>query len=417
MKALAYIPTLAVALVAALLAGGYGNAAVTPNSASGQVSSDVEVRDPAGQRRPVDLVICLDTSGSMTALIDSARAKLWEVVNELAQADPTPRLRVGLLTYGSPKLSTAQRGWVVRQTDLTTDLDTVYARMMGMTTDGGDEYVGWVLNDAVNTMSWSEEPEALKVIFVAGNESADQASNVHDFRYVAEQARSRGIFINAIYAGNIDKGVAEHWNEVAVHGGGHYAAIDMHEGTIQLATPQDEILRQLNEELNATYLPYGRRGRAGAANQLEQDGNALRLGAQSNSSRIVAKAGALYDNAVWDLVDASRQEGFDLDQVEEAELPEAMHPMNAEERLTYLRGKQAAREAVQKKTRQVSAERETYLRAERAKRGLGGTSLDQAMRRAIRTQAAQKGFGFNNGPAEPNATKGTASPSGSADQP
>ena len=107
MKALAYIPTLAVALVAALFAGGYGNAAVSPNSASGQVPSDVEVRDPAGQRRPVDLVICLDTSGSMTALIDSARAKLWEVINELAQADPTPRLRVGLLTYGSPKLSTA----------------------------------------------------------------------------------------------------------------------------------------------------------------------------------------------------------------------------------------------------------------------------------------------------------------------
>ena len=29
--------------------------------------------DPGRSRRPVDLVICLDTSGSMTALIDSAK--------------------------------------------------------------------------------------------------------------------------------------------------------------------------------------------------------------------------------------------------------------------------------------------------------------------------------------------------------
>ena len=79
-------------------------------------------------RRPIDLVICLDTSGSMTALIDSARAKLWDVVNELARATPIPHLRVGLLTYGSPGLSTLAAGWVVRQTDLTDDLDAVCRR-------------------------------------------------------------------------------------------------------------------------------------------------------------------------------------------------------------------------------------------------------------------------------------------------
>ena len=170
--------------------------------------------DPSDQRRPVDLVVCLDTSGSMTQLIDSARAKLWDVVNELALAKPTPLLRVGLLTYGSPKLSTAERGWVVRQTDLTSDLDAVYAKMMAMTTDGGDEYVGWVLNDAVNTMNWSTDPNALKLVFVAGNESADQASHRYNFRHVAELARSRGLVINAFYAGDHSRGVAEAWDQV-----------------------------------------------------------------------------------------------------------------------------------------------------------------------------------------------------------
>ena len=51
---------------------------------------------PPQALRPVDLAICLDTSGSMSGLIESAKQKLWTVVNELAQARPTPRLRVAL---------------------------------------------------------------------------------------------------------------------------------------------------------------------------------------------------------------------------------------------------------------------------------------------------------------------------------
>ncbi len=414
MKALAYAQTLAVALVVCLAFGVYGKGplSITPaDPAPGSVPSS-----PPAERRPVDLVICLDTSGSMTDLIDSARAKLWDVVNELAQAKPTPRLRLGLLTYGSPALSTADRGWVVLQTDLTADLDTVYAKMMAMSTAGGDEYVGWVLNDALTRMSWSPDPDALKLIFVAGNESADQAANVHNFRYVAERARAAGITINAVYAGDEQKGVSERWNEVATHGGGCYAAIDMQAGTIQLATPQDEVLRKLNEELNDTYVAYGKKGRAGAANQTKQDSNAEGLGEQSSSSRVVAKASALYDNAGWDLVDASKQEGFDLDDVAEADLPQAMQPMSSRERRGYVENKRSSRAAIQKKIRDASAEREEFLQAERAKRGQGETGLDQAMRKSIRTQATNKGFEFKKEPAEPQASKGTASPSGSTEK-
>ena len=50
---------------------------------------------------------------------------------------------------------------IVRQIDLSGDLDAVYAKMMSMKTQGGDEYVGWVLHDALSTMSWSADPDAL----------------------------------------------------------------------------------------------------------------------------------------------------------------------------------------------------------------------------------------------------------------
>ena len=37
-------------------------------------------------------------------LIDAARQKIWEVVNDLATAEPRPRLRVALLQYGNDSL-------------------------------------------------------------------------------------------------------------------------------------------------------------------------------------------------------------------------------------------------------------------------------------------------------------------------
>ena len=350
--------------------------------------------DP-GARRPVDLVICLDTSGSMTGLIDSARARLWDVVNELAKASPTPELRVGLFTYGSPNLSTAARGWVVRQTDLTDDLDTVYAKMMAMSTAGGDEYVGWVLNDAVKTMSWSTDPSALKIIFVAGNESADQAASSFNFRYVAELARSRGITINSIYCGQNQQGLSEHWDQVAMHGGGTYAAIDMHRATAQISAPQDSMLIKLNVELNATYIPYGRRGLAGVANQLAQDRNAARLGEQSCSSRIAAKATRLYTNSFWDLVDACDRKDFKLDSIKKEEMPDNMKSMTIAERRAYVGGMKAARSRIHKQIQEVNTERSKFLQEAQPKGDSGQAGLDDAMLHAIRKQAQAKGFKFD----------------------
>lgn len=358
-------------------------------------------------RRPIDLVVCLDTSGSMTQLIDSARGRLWEIVNELAKAKPTPRLRVGVFTYGSPNLSTAEHGWVVRQLDLTDDLDAVYASMMAMTTNGGEEYVGWVLNDAVQTMSWSTDKNALRIIFVAGNESADQAAARHNFRTVAEAAVRKGIVINAIYAGNREQGVAEHWADVAEYGHGTFASIDMNQGTIQIPTPQDPVLLKLNAELNATYVTFGSRGRAYQMNQLEQDANAAKLGAQSSSSRVVAKGGGLYVNAKWDLVDASNQEDFRLEDVAEDELPEKMRDMTPKQRQAYVDGMKTAREAIQKKIRKASAKRAAFLaEAERKAQNDGKTSLDDAIRSAIRKQAGAKGFAFNSQSKAPAAEAG-----------
>jgi len=335
--------------------------------------------------RPVDLVICLDTSGSMTGLIDTARAKLWDVVSELVAVEPNARLRVGLLTYGSPGVSTAAEGWIVRQSDLSSDLDSVYAKMMSMYPDGGEEFVGWVLSDAVHTLNWSQDPRALRLIYVSGNESADQCSTRFNFRQIAQDARRKGIAINAIYAGPVTNGIAEHWDQVATHGGGHFFAIDQDCGTQQFATPQDKLLIELNAQLNATYVPYGAAGRAGKANQIAQDRNAASFGQQSIASRAQTKASAVYQNRRWDLVDAADDPGFDLEQVPEATLPPEMQKMSKQQRREYIVEKRTTRARVRQQIREVTTKREATLRKNRAARKTKG--LDDAMRESVRAHA------------------------------
>lgn len=351
---------------------------------------------PSPERIEVDLVICLDTSGSMTALIDSARARLWDIVNEFGKAKPIPKLRVALLTYGSPNLAGAAQGFVVRQIDLTSDLDSVYAKMMSMTTNGGAEYVGWVLNDAVRTLSWSSDPKALRLIYVVGNESADQAAEQFNFRTVAQLATGKDIIINAIYAGDRVQGIREMWQAVAQYGGGTYAAIEMNEGTYQIPAPQDAMLQKLNIELNVTYVPYGARGQAGRRNQLDQDENAARMGEQSANSRTVAKATAMYSNSGWDLVDAVEEKDFRLDSVKKEALPKEMRSMSTDEREAYVDGMRAARSAVQQKIKKLSKDRDEFLKKERARQKTGDkASLDDALLESIREHAEKKGFKFS----------------------
>ncbi|MEO0602019.1 MAG: hypothetical protein AAF211_11330, partial [Myxococcota bacterium] len=92
----------------------------------------VVVDEPPSEPRDVDIVLCLDTSGSMGQLIDSARARLWEVVGEVAEVEPEANLRVGLLSFGSPLSDGHLNGHVVLQTPLTSDLDALYNTMWSL---------------------------------------------------------------------------------------------------------------------------------------------------------------------------------------------------------------------------------------------------------------------------------------------
>ena len=100
---------------------------VQDNAAPAAPATPAAKAAPAAQGvsdKHIDLVICLDTSNSMDGLVESAKQKLWAVVNELATAKPRPNLRVGLYQYGNDGLN-AETGWVQQLCPLTDDLDSV----------------------------------------------------------------------------------------------------------------------------------------------------------------------------------------------------------------------------------------------------------------------------------------------------
>ena len=336
----------------------------------------------------VDLVIALDTSSSMDGLIDSARAKLWDIVNLLARAKPRPVLRIGLLSYGNDGYD-SKIGWVRKESDLTSDLDSVYAKLFALRTNGGTEYVARAVHAAVNEMSWDASQETLRIVFVAGNEPADQDPDIK-LPDAAKEADKHRVRVNTIYCGNEGNHEKSGWQALATLARGGYNSIDQTE-VAAIPTPMDGELAKLSSELNETYVAYGKDADKKKANQAAQDSNAGRMGAASAATRAQAKASAMYRAGDWDLVDAQKESGgAALAKMPAASLPAEVAALPPEKREAYVAAKAKKREEIQKRITEMSAKREAFVRDERSRRAKAGkAALDDAMNATIQKQAEE----------------------------
>ena len=185
---------------------------------------------PGDQNHPVDLVIALDVSGSMSGLIDSAKQRLWDIVNELAPARPQPDLRMAILTYGNPSYG-EQSGYVKINMQFTRDLDAINRTLFSFGTNGGDEYVSRVVHRSVTDLSWSNNPDALKILFVAGNEEANQDPQI-SIEVATRLAANNGIVVNTIYCGSEGDNIVAGWRNFATMTNGLFASINQNAAAV-----------------------------------------------------------------------------------------------------------------------------------------------------------------------------------------
>lgn len=330
----------------------------------------------------VQIALLLDNSGSMEGLLNQARAQMWAVVNQFAKAKQHGkpiRLEIALYEYGDG---------VKRLSHFTTNLDVISEKLFGLGIRGGSEHCGEVIASAVRGLEWSNDPDDLKLIYIAGNEPFTQGPV--DFREAIASARAKHITVNTIHCG----GDEPSWRTGAQVAQGNYFMINHNAAVAQVVAPQDAELARLSQELNGTYLGYGVAGRESKERQKRMDEATAQAAPAAAAERAMAKASRNYSNAEWDLVDAVKDQKLDLSKVSEDGLPAQMRDMDADERKAFVAQMAKKRAELQQKIQALSEARAKFISEAQKSKGGGDATLDSALTRSIREQGAKKSVAF-----------------------
>ncbi|MEE9280745.1 MAG: vWA domain-containing protein, partial [Myxococcota bacterium] len=348
---------------------------------------------PAGTPR-IEAVFVLDTTGSMTGLIEGAKQKIWSIASQIAGAQTTPEIRMGLIGY-------RDRGdvYVTRHFALDEDIDALYGHLQRFSAGGGGdgpESVNQALHEAVTAMDWSDDAGVYKVIFLVGD-APPHMDYQNDVRYAdsVKLANARGIVVNTIQCGG-DPNTAHVWREIARLSQGEYAAIAQDGAMVAMTTPMDEELAKLNREMSATVVAYGdTEQRDELLGKLRQTFSALPSVVASRLAYFDKKGGALNSGRA-DLVDAVSAGEVDLAELPAASMPEEMREMSPDQQRGHIARKARHRQGVQRRISVLVKERDAYLEAETKKLEAEGKAdaFDAKVFEAIKSQAAEKGIAY-----------------------
>ncbi|WP_299226762.1 vWA domain-containing protein [uncultured Psychroserpens sp.] len=336
----------------------------------------------------IKVALLLDTSNSMDGLIDQAKSQLWDVVNELSYAkcgNDKPSLQIALYEYGNDNLN-SEEGYIRQVIAFSSDLDEISKQLFSLTTNGGNEYCGQVIQTSLNQLNWGNNQDDLKLIFIAGNEPFSQGKI--NYKDAAKLAHSKDVTVNTIFCGDYNQGISTYWKDGADITHGDYIAINHNQATTYVATPFDDQILKLNQKLNNTYIAYGRLGKSKMHVQAEQDANAHGYSNENAVSRTVSKSSHLYKNATWDLVDAESEENFRYEDLKDSDLPEELKGKSKSEIKAYVSNKRTERNSIQEEIQALNEKRRNFI----ASKQNDNTRLESAMIKAIKTQAKQKKY-------------------------
>jgi Mg-chelatase subunit ChlD len=355
---------------------------------------------PVAAKR-VEVVFVLDTTGSMGGLIHAAKEKIWSIASTLAQAQQAPEISMGLVAY-------RDRGdaYVTRVVDLDRDLDSMYAKLMDFSADGGGdgpEAVNEALDAAINRISWSQDQSTYRVVFLVGD-APPHMDYPDDAKYteVVAAAVARGIVVNTIQCGTLSDTVAP-WQHIAALGRGRYFTVEQTGGAVAIETPFDTRIATLAAELDGTRLFYGTAeqraamaAKVDATTRLNEEASVAaraRRGAFNVSS--AGEANLLGERELVDDVASGR---VDLAAVPPAQLPASIAALPAEAQSEELAQRAQKREELKRQIAELAAERDAYIEKQVDAAGGAGASLDQQIYDAVREQAEPLGLDYEHGP-------------------
>jgi len=384
----------------------------------------------------VEVVFCLDTTGSMGGLIEGAKQKIWSISNQIVAGKPTPGLKVGLLAY-------RDRGdaYVTKLTPLTDDLDAIYSNIKEFKAEGGNdtpESVNQALHESVTKFKWSEDKTTLRIIFLVGD-APPHTDYKDDVPYSdsCKLAAEKGILINAIQCG-ADADCKKAWEDIAAKSSGSYVSIAQDGATVRVLAPQDKRLAEINAELENTTLVYGSKEKQ----QRDQDARLRALdGAKADPAKpgdpkappsvtvTAPKAPAAAPGSVvptigggaggpgitagaiaadratfnamrgtinsWDLLGDIKSGKVKLDNLKDEELPEDLRKIPKEKRQAYLDELEKKREKLREEARDLAKKRDEFTKKKLEEQGKKvKEGFDQKVEELLKKQGKKAGIDY-----------------------
>jgi len=182
-------------------------------------AAPVRATEPAAKTDPssaprLDVVFCVDTTGSMADEIEVVKSKMREMIANIAVGDPTPDVRFGLVIY-------RDRGdeYVTKRYDLTQDIDAVVEYINGIVATGGNDYpesVNEALHVAVREMNWDLGQDVGRSVFLIAD-APPHLDYEEDFHYrdEATEALGKGIIIDTIGCSGLEENDEAIFQEIA----------------------------------------------------------------------------------------------------------------------------------------------------------------------------------------------------------
>ena len=331
----------------------------------------------------IEVAFVLDTTGSMSGLIDNARRKIWSIANTISRANPNADIRMGLVAYRD-----FGDDYVVRTFQMTPDLQEVNALLWRFRASGGGdgpEAVNEALDAGVSEIEWSGSGKTRRLLFLVGDAPPHMDYQGPQYPEILKEARQRDITVNTVQAGDWSE-TRQYWQTIARMGGGSFIAIAQDGGlTTHYDSPWDDEILELQRRIDQTVIPYGNR----AQQRFLQDRMATKSyakdhGAVAESSYLIGKGKVV--TAEGDLVDDLEAGRVDLRAIPKDQLPEAVAGLSEDEQSAFVEQKQAERRTLSVQMKELVAKRDAYVAEARKSEASAAPAFDTEVSRLLAEQ-------------------------------
>lgn len=342
----------------------------------------------------IDVAFVLDTTGSMSGLIEGAKQKIWSIANDIADSRQGQQgnIRFALIGY-------RDRGdaYVTKTFDLTDDLSGIYGNLLEFRAQGGGdrpESVNQALFEAITDLHWNSDRKTLRMVFLVGDAPPHMDyQNDTPYAITLRDARSRDIIVNTVQAGRHTDTVKV-WHEIADLGDGEYLAIPQNGGMQHIQTPYDDEIEQLQRAVNGTVLSYG----SYSAQESVRDKRSVALAASPTVASDMAgyrfKTGKV--NRVvtggHELIEDYEDGKISLHDLSKDEWPEELRGLSKKQKKAKLDALVLKRQTLNARMEQLVEKRDAFLQEDAQKRAekSADDAFDVQVRDTIRKQMARR---------------------------